>query len=35
MIYGSVLDRVSARQQEPSTEMCYILIYPSIMNGNK
>lgn len=31
MIYGSVLDRVSARRQEPSAEMCYILIYPSIM----
>lgn len=35
MIYGSVLDRVSARRQEPSAEMCYILIYPSIMDGNK
>lgn len=35
MIYGSVLDRVSARRQEPSAEMCYVLIYPSIMDGNK
>lgn len=35
MIYGSVLDRVSARRQEPGAEMCYVLIYPSIMDGNK
>lgn len=28
MIYGSVLDRVSARRQELSVEMCYVLIYP-------
>lgn len=35
MLYGSVLDRVSARRQELGSEMCYVLISPSIMDGNK
>lgn len=35
MIYGSVLDRVSARRPEPGAETCDVPICPSVMDGNK